>query len=289
MTAPTGVDPRTDLEPGSELLPGYRALSLLSRGHRLDVVDAWSDARQCRCVVKLARPDRRTEPDVRQRLLDEAALLTSLDHPHWVRLYEVIDGPDTALVLETLPGVTLAALLDDVRRVRAADAMILGAQLASALSYLHRQGWLHLDLTPTNVVVTGGVATLIDLSLARRPGPARSGAGTAGYRSPEQIAGGELTAATDVWGLALLLHEALSGAQPGTPHQPDGAAPLRRRRGVRRSRHMPADLVDLLNACLSPSPQERPTLATVLRGLGGFPDPLTAPPPVRVPADRTKP
>jgi serine/threonine protein kinase len=176
-------------------------------------------------------------------------------------------------VLETLPGVTLAALLDDVRRVSAGDAMVLGAQLASALSYLHGRGWLHLDLTPTNVVVAGGVATLIDLSLARQPGRARAGAGTAGYRSPEQVAGGELSEATDVWGLALLLHEALSGQLPGTPDRPDGAIPLRRRQGMHR---LPSELVELVNAGLSADPRDRPALSTVLRGLGGVPVPLAA-------------
>lgn len=253
---------------GAVLEPGYLALDLLSRGHRLDVYDAWSEARQCRCVVKVARPDRRAEPGVRQRLLEEGELLSRLDHPHWVRLYEVVEEPGPALVLQTLTGATLAAMLDDERRIGPADAMVLGAQVASALGYLHSLGWLHLDLTPGNVVVTGGVVSLIDLSLASRPGVGRRGAGTAGYRSPEQVAGTELSTATDVWGLALLLHEALSGRQPGTSDHPDGAPPLRRRRGARL---LPKTLVELVNAGLERRPADRPSLPAMLSALGGVP------------------
>jgi len=253
--------------PGTVLAPGYVALRLLSRGHRLDVYDAWSEGRRCRCVVKIARPDRAGEPGVRRQLLEEGALLRRLDHPHWVRLYDVIDGERAALILETLPGATLSAVLDDRRRLCADDAMVLGAQLASALGYLHDRGWLHLDLTPGNVVVTGGMARVIDLSLARRPGPSRRGAGTAGYRSPEQVAGDPVGSATDVWGLGLLLHEALSGREPGaTRRRSDGLPPLRRRQGVRR---LPSTLVDLVNECLTPDPRRRPRLDAVLQRLSG--------------------
>lgn len=258
---------------GDELLPGYRALSLLSRGNRLDVYDAWSGARRCRCIVKLARPDRRREPSVQRRLLDEGGLLRRLDHPHWVRLYEVVVEPEPALVLQTLAGTTLAALLDDERRLGAADVMIMGAQIASAVSYLHDLGYLHLDLTPTNVVASGGLVTLIDLSHARSPGRAPRIEGTAGYRSPERLAGADLTPATDVWGLGLLLHEALSGREPGSGSgRSDGAPPLRRRRRLRR---LPRHLVDLVDACLADRSEDRPPLPVVLAELGGVPPGLS--------------
>lgn len=253
---------------GAVLLPGYTVVSLLSRGNRLDVYDAWSDARRCRCVVKLARSDRRDEQSVRERLLAEGDLLRRLDHPHWVRLYEIVEVPEAALVLETLSGTTLAAMLDDVGRLRSADARILGAQVASGLGYLHEQGWLHLDLTPGNVVVVGGRATLIDLSLASRPGRGRRGAGTTGYRAPEQLRGDDLSTATDVWALGMVLHEALSGIEPDEVDRVNHLTPLRRRR---RLRVLPADLVDVVNACLADDPADRPTLDTVLARLGGVP------------------
>jgi serine/threonine protein kinase len=249
------------LAPGTALLPGYTVISLLSRGNRLDVYDAWSAKRRCRCIVKLARPDSSHEPAVRERLLAEGDLLSRLDHPHWVRLYEVVATPRTALVLETLTGATLAAVLDRTRRLRAADAVILGAQVASGLSYLHNHGWLHLDLTPGNIVVADHRAILIDLSLAAPPGRGRIGAGTTGYRAPEQLRGQTLTTATDVWALGMVLHEALSGVKPSETDRLNDIAPLRRRQ---RLRALPDELVELVNTCLADDPADRPTLDAFL-------------------------
>ena len=79
------------------------------------------------------------------------------------------------MVLETLTGATLDALLEE-GPLSVADTALLGLQLASVLGYLHRKGWLHLDLKPANVVVEQGRATLIDLSLA---GPRRIGTAAA--------------------------------------------------------------------------------------------------------------
>jgi serine/threonine protein kinase len=261
MTAPL----QRPLAPGTALLPGYTVISLLSRGNRLDVYDAWSKTRRCRCIVKLARPDSCHEPD----------LLSRLDHPHWVRLYEVVASPETALVLETLTGATLAAVLDRTRRLRAADAMILGAQVASGLSYLHEHGRLHLDLTPGNIVVAGRRAILIDLSLAAGPGRGRVGAGTTGYRAPEQLRGQVLTTATDVWALGMVLHEALSGVQPGETNRLNDVVPLRRRQ---RLRVLPGELVELVNTCLADDPADRPTLDTILAKLSPDPPMVQGPP-----------
>ena len=148
----------------------------------------------------------------------EGALLTTLTHPHLVTGYEFVTAPRPAVVLETLPGATLAALIDDAR-LGVVDTALLGRQLVSVLGYLHRHGWVHLDVKPDNVVVQEGRAVLIDLGLATRPGRIERGMGTDGYAAPEQDAGGTVSAATDVWGLAATLVECVTGAAPG--RQPD--------------------------------------------------------------------
>ena len=141
-------------------------------------------------------------------------------------------------MLETLPGATLAALIDD-GRLAVADAALLGRQLASVLGYLHRHGWVHLDVKPDNVVVQEGRAILIDLGLASRPGRIERGMGTDGYAAPEQDAGGTVSAATDVWGLAATLAECLTGAAPGR------SSDLAR---------VPASLRSMLASCLRSEP-----------------------------------
>jgi serine/threonine protein kinase len=232
---------------GDQVLPGYRVESLLARGGRVDTYDVTSLERDCRAVVKVVRPDRLGDQRVREGVLTEGALLTTLAHPHLARGYEVVTAPRPALVLETLPGATLAALIDD-RRLGVADTALLGRQLVSVLGYLHRQGWVHLDVKPDNVVVQEGRAVLIDLGLATRPGRIERGMGTDGYAAPEQDAGGMISAATDVWGLAATLVECVTGAAPGRSPDPT---------------RVPAPLRPLLAGCLQPDPSARPALDEV--------------------------
>ncbi|MGZ5400673.1 MAG: serine/threonine protein kinase, partial [Nocardioides sp.] len=205
---PEDAIPRT--APGEQLLTGYDVVSLMRRGNRLDTYDVFSTERGCRCVVKVLRPDRQHEEACRTALVREGELLRDLTHPHLVRAYEVVEAPRTAVVLETLSGATLAALVEQ-GPLGPHDTALLGSQLVSVLGYLHRQGWLHLDVKPSNVVVQSGRAILIDLSLVARPGDGRPHAGTDGYLGPEQVTGVGLTTATDVFGLGVTLGEAMTG------------------------------------------------------------------------------
>jgi len=257
--------------PAADLPDGYRPVALLAHGRRLVTWDAWDEERGTRCVVKVLRADRRDEPRVRQAVLLEGHLATTLAHPHLVRGYDVLDDPPT-VVLETLRGATLGALLEEAP-LGLGDVAELGCQLGSVLGYLHRQGWLHLDLKPDNVVVDHGLAVLIDLSLVGRPGVGRPGAGTRGYLSPEQARGHGLSAATDVWGLGMTLIEALTRQAPyGDEATWDSRRrwPLVHRRMPERPRgieSLPEPVRDLLAACVSLDPAARPALAQVMSEL----------------------
>src|SRR4051812_13481369 len=103
----------------------------------------------------------------------------------------------------------------------------LGVQLCSAGGYLHRHGWLHLDLKPTNVIVDLGGVRLFALSLARRPGPGRPRYGTAGWLSPEQVRGGLFTEATDVFGLGCVLFAAATRCDPAAGRGDGRPPPVR--------------------------------------------------------------
>jgi serine/threonine protein kinase len=196
--------------------PGYEVLAHLDRTGWLDLYDAWSEERECRCVVKMVRPDRRDEGRLRDRLLREGRWLAAFTHPHLVRAYETVESPEPLVVLETLSGETLAYLIDQSTRHRlpAADLAVLGLHLCSALHYLHGQGLLHLDVKPSNVVVDCRRAKVLDLSVARPPGLAPPGVGTLCYLAPEQARGGRLSAAADVWGIGITLYEAATGDLP---------------------------------------------------------------------------
>ncbi len=173
-------------------VPGHDVLALLARSNVLDVYDGWSHERDCRVVLKTLRPDRRSDRRARAALLREGRLLRRLAHPHLVRGFEVIEGSPPVVVLETLGGETLAALIERrERRLSARELGYLGLHLCSAVGYLHRHGLLHLDLKPSNVIAEAGRAKVIDLSVARRPGRVPAGYDTRLGQRGRTLSGGQ--------------------------------------------------------------------------------------------------
>ncbi|HEX2467499.1 MAG TPA: serine/threonine-protein kinase [Solirubrobacterales bacterium] len=285
-------------QPGDIIAPGYEVIEHLSRGRRLDVYDAWSGERGTRCVIKALRPERASEQKAQAQLAREGELLQTLSHPHLVRGYETRMTPTPLIVMETLGGQTLAHMIEEEKReLEPPELAHLALQLGSAVRYLHRSGFLHLDLKPSNIVADGGFAKLIDLSLARPPGPAPAGIGTWCYLAPEQATGGNLGPAADVWGLGVVLFEAATGTPAfDDPDESDGDEPSdtegeevttdgpatwesddpadagypRLRESappVRSVRELEPALAHQIDACLSPDPADRPALEELLAGL----------------------
>lgn len=259
-------DPR---RPGDLLVPGYVVDAHLSRGNLLDVYAVWSSERDCLCIAKVLRPDKLGDRPARESLEAEGQLLTTLTHPHLVRGYALLDdavnGP--IVVMETLTGATLSRLIesDFPAGMDTGDVAMLGRQLCSVLHYLHAHDRLHLDLKPSNIVCSGGKAILLDLSLARPPGPCPGGSGTAEYMAPEQIAGGTASAATDVWGLGGVLFRALTGRRPfprtTAERQPDHQADFS------ALDHVDPHLRSVVRGCLSAEPDDRPALKQCADGI----------------------
>ena len=256
---------------GREVAPGTTVLAHLHRSKGLDVYDAWNAPRGCRVIVKTLRPDRLRKPGARAKLVREGRLLMRLSHPHIVRGYEVHVAERPAIVMETLSGATVEALTRDRSRpLGALELANLGAHLASALRYLHAAGVVHCDLKPSNVIAEAGRAKLIDLSHARVPGRMRPGHGTWCYMAPEQVRGGQVDAAADVWGLGIVLYAAALGTDPLADRadeldvdDPQLHGRLPRLRGLRR--RLPVGLTTLVDACLDPDPAARPALDDALR------------------------
>jgi eukaryotic-like serine/threonine-protein kinase len=253
------------LEAGSALALGYVVEQHLRRGADLDVYQVWSEHRDCRCVAKVLRPDRMAHRRARGRLLREARLLLRLSHPHLVRAYEWRAHPQPMLILETLAGATLARMLEVDGPLRARELVQLGLQLCSVLGYLHRERVLHLDVKPSNIVAECGTAKLLDLSIARPPGPYRRGVGSRPYMAPEQIGGGVVGPATDVWALGLVLYEAAIGNRPF-----QGAGTQTEVTPLHAVRRLPRAFSSTVHACLAPDPRCRPSLADIANTLHGI-------------------
>ncbi len=166
-------------------------------------------------------------------LRHEATVLLDLDHPHIVRVVEVVaDADGVALAMQYAPGGSLLDLLDGRGHLRPREVVAVATPIAEALASAHRHGVIHGDVTAANVLFTSeGEPLLCDFGVARWIRAAGTGpaVGTPGYAAPEVAAGAPPTVAADVFSLGALCHEALTGRLPDD--DPGGRA-LRGRTGI---------------------------------------------------------
>lgn len=184
-----------------------------------------NDLRHSRHVaVKVLRPDAQVAlSDV--RFVREIKFLAQLQHPNIVPLHD--SGHACGYMYYVMPyvrGETLRARLESEQRLSVRDATRIVCQIAEALDYAHRHGVIHRDVKPENIVLSSTHALIMDFGIARAIGPASGqqlttvrsiGPGTPAYMSPEQmIPGQELDGRTDIYSLATVLYEMLTGAVP---------------------------------------------------------------------------
>ena len=180
-------------------LPGYDVQALIGFGVTGEVWRARELATGHTVALKRLRDD--ADPVAVAALRREAPVLRSLDTPYVVRLRAVLgDDAETVLVLDHAAGGSLAALLARRGTLDPAEVITVAAPLAQALAAAHACGLVHGAVTPANVLFSAdGMPLLADLGLARLGGPS---------------ADDECDEAGDVWALAALCHQMLSGAPP---------------------------------------------------------------------------
>ncbi len=214
-------------------------------------------------AVKVLRESEPDETD-RARFVSEAQTLARLSHPG---LVTVLDAGTTAerpyLVMELVRGITLADAIAGGRIAPRRVAQI-GAQVADALAYVHAAGVVHRDVKPGNVLLQeDGRARLTDFGIARlvedTTHRTRTGTtiGSPAYFSPEQVSGGVVTTASDLYSLGLVLVEALSGQRVfgGTPTE---AAIARLSRAPELPDDLPPGWAALLTELTDRDPLRRP-------------------------------
>jgi serine/threonine protein kinase len=159
-----------------------------------------------------------------QRFLREIAIAGSMGHPLIVPLHDSGTAGDVLFyVMPYVEGDTLAQRLARVRRLPLEDALAVARDVAEALGHAHRQGILHRDVKPQNILLAGGRALVADFGLARAIGAADyqkltdTGVlvGTVYYMSPEQVRDDrDLDQRTDIYALGCILYEMLTGEPP---------------------------------------------------------------------------
>jgi serine/threonine-protein kinase len=173
-------------------------------------------------AVKVLQPGLAADEAFQKRFRAEARSVASLNHPHVLRVFDWgQDNDEPYLVLEYLGGGSLRDLLDRDIRLSHAQAAVLGAEVAQGLAYAHVRGLVHRDVKPANLLFDEeGRVRIADFGVARALAeaawtePAGAMVGTARYISPEAAEGKSVDGRADVYSLALVLYEAVTGSVP---------------------------------------------------------------------------
>ena len=197
----------------------YEVLAEIGDGAMGRVYSAW-DPRVSRVVaVKTVKAELLagdTAAEYLKRFRREAQAAGSLNHPQVVRVFDI---GDDFLVMEFVEGQTLRALIRSAGRVKPEETLRLLGPVADAIDHAHRAGIVHRDIKPANVIVQpDGQPKLMDFGVAHLAASVMTTAGqvlgSPSYMAPEQIAGLEVTGRADVYSLAVLTYEMLTGQPP---------------------------------------------------------------------------
>ena len=230
------------------------------------------DLRHGRSVaIKVLRPDLAAAVGG-ERFLREIGIAAQLQHPHILTLIDSGEADDLLYyVMPFVEGESLRSVLRRDGRLPLSTAVRLLRDVADGLAYAHRQGVIHRDIKPDNVMVTDRHALLVDFGVAKAVGNAAldgmtltgigTSLGTPAYMAPEQAAGdGDADARQDVYAFGVLAYELLTGAPPftGTPQQVLAAHITRTPRPVREILpETPERLAELVRRCLEKDPAAR--------------------------------
>lgn len=276
-----------ELESGSRRFGEYFLERPMGTGGMGIVYEARRLSDPQRVAVKLIRDFHVSSPTQVRRFLLEAEAVARLDHPHIVRIHEVgeVDG-QPFFSMDLIQGEDLNGWLAGAARgaqsgtahgPRAVAALM--AKVARAVHHAHQRGVLHRDLKPSNILVDDhGEPHLTDFGLAKllqagheEPPPTLTGSGVPGtpsYMSPEQVRGGPVSWATDIYGLGAVLYALLTGQPPFAAANPVEVfqrildRPPARPRSIRPD--VCPDLETICLQCLEKAPRDRYPTAEAL-------------------------
>jgi serine/threonine protein kinase/Tol biopolymer transport system component len=274
---------------------GHYRLREQTGGGGMGIIYKAEDTRLGRTVaLKFLPPELTRDPVAKARFSQEARAVSALDHPNVCTIYDVGETEDVALYI-AMPWYEGGTLRDRLEEgaLPVDQAIDFARQIARGLGKAHRQGIVHRDVKPANLMVTpDDVVKIVDFGIAKLAGAAgitRTGValGTPAYMAPEQVQGADTDHRADLWALGVVLYEMLAGRRPF----PDGhevvafqailfqePPPLRELRP-----EVPPELERIVSCLLRKKPEERPASAEAvleeLRIFGGVSHTSVAGPP----------
>ena len=250
----------------------YRLESLIATGGMGEVWQAHDDIILRSVAIKILKQEYLGDPGFLERFRTEARLAAMVNHEGIANVFDYgEDGGSAYLVMELVPGESLAKILEREKSISAERVLDIVAQTARALQAAHESGMVHRDIKPGNLLITPdhhvkitdfGIARVADQVSLTATGQVM---GTVQYLAPEQATGKTATGATDLYSLGIVAYEALTGKRPFT-----GATQM----DIAMSQindappPMPADIDPKVQAlifkCLEKKPFQRPANALAL-------------------------
>jgi eukaryotic-like serine/threonine-protein kinase len=272
---------------GRVLADRYRLLAPVGTGASGRVYVADDTRLRRRVALKVLHAALADDAAFLRRFRAEAQVAASLNHRHIVTVYDWGEDDVPFLVLELLEGGSLRAMLDEGHRLSPAQAARLGRDVASALEYAHARGIVHRDVKPANLLFDEhGIVRVADFGLARALAeaswtePAGAMFGTARYASPEQAIGAQLDARSDLYSLALVLVESVTGRLPFASDTPIGTLAARTQRPLPAPPEL-GPLAAVVERAGQIEPEDRyPDAATMGAALADAADALPRPAPL---------
>lgn len=263
---------------GDKVVHGYRVLRRIGRGGMAIVYEAERDQTGQRVALKMMSHRLVYEGRALSRFRQEADLARAFRHRNIARVYERFGAYNTEfLVMELCEGTDLAGVLKRDGPMEEPRARHVLGQIGGALQYVHDRGVVHRDVKPSNVMLLAdGTAKVMDFGVARanyettdvtRTTP-RTVVGTLTYMPPEQLAGGDVDARADIYALACVAYELLTGKPPFDG--PDIVELIRQKASVRLApaaeigSGISAELHEFLERGLQPDADNRPASLSAL-------------------------
>jgi len=267
-------NPPSRFDVGHELAGRYRVEALLGAGGMGEVYRVHDQRLGEDVALKLVSFDHEL---AMERFHREVKLARRITHPNVARTHDIGEHEGRSfLTMEYIAGRTLAERMNASLPLPVEEGVHIALSVARGLSAAHAANVIHRDLKPANVMLeTGGRVVITDFGVARSLAEDRTldgshTVGTPDYMAPEQVTGAEISPASDVYALGLLLYEMLTGALPFEGPTPMAAMLARCReapRDPRRRGNVPDRLAELILACLRLLPNERPSLSVLITKL----------------------
>jgi Tol biopolymer transport system component len=263
------------------LNPRFRIVRWIGTGGMGEVYEAEDLELEKSIAVKTIRPEIAARPEMIARFKREIQIGQEVTHSNVCRVYDLGqhrtrssgegEPPTLFMTMEMIGNAkTLSALMRERGPMPVQDVIRIGQQVASGVKALHAAGYIHRDLKPSNIMVSNADsvrkcrAVVTDLGLARSileghtiaaPGLKRSGrSGTPEYMAPEQIEGGPLTEATDIYSLGVILYQMSTGALPKKRHGSDVLEPPHSDTAPPK---LPGAFARILRRCIAADPVDR--------------------------------